>query len=98
MKPSFSKPWATAQQENLLQQMRRGVRVLDFRLGCDGPNEWILVHDKWRTMLSLEEALAQTRKFVQSHPSEVIILDFHRFLELKHRFRWTSCSNLSWKL
>ena len=88
MKSPFTKPWATTQHVDLIQQMRRGIRVLDIRLGCDGPIEWILVHDKWRTNLSLKQALFQVCTFIKSNPNEVIILDFHRFIELNHNFIW----------
>ena len=88
MNSPVAKPWASTQDKSLMQQMKLGIRVLDIRLGCDKNQKWILVHDKWRTRVSLKSALKEVCKFVRNNPTEIIILDFHRFVPLEHSFDW----------
>ena len=88
----FSRPWASTQNKSLLEQLECGVRVLDIRLGCQG-DDWVLVHDTWRTKVSLKAALGQVCKFLRENKDEVIILDFHRFVELHGKFDWDKLSN-----
>ena len=88
----FSRPWAATHNKSLLEQLECGVRVLDIRLGCQG-DDWVLVHDTWRTKVSLKAALGQVCKFLRENKDEVIILDFHRFVELHGKFDWDKLSN-----
>ncbi|CAN0208596.1 unnamed protein product, partial [Ectocarpus fasciculatus] len=86
-------PWATTQNLGVLSQLKAGVRVLDLRCGYVGreaqKNDRVqdgiaVVHDKYRTSLSLRKALECVKGFVQAHPSELVLLDFHRFPGLGH--------------
>lgn len=70
-------PWATTQNLSLEEQLKAGVRVLDFRCGYVGLDAQnydhvadgiAVVHDKFRTKLSLREALESVKQFVQDHP------------------------------
>ena len=70
-------PWATTQNLSLEAQLKAGVRVLDFRCGYVGLDAQnydhvadgiAIVHDKFRTTLSLREALESVKQFVQDHP------------------------------
>ncbi|CAM9942156.1 unnamed protein product, partial [Laminaria digitata] len=86
-------PWASTQDLSLEEQLKAGVRVLDFRVGYVGAQTQksdkvddgiAVVHDKLRTTLSLRQALSSVKKFVKEHPTEVVLLDFHRFPGLDH--------------
>ncbi|KAG7364553.1 hypothetical protein IV203_037755 [Nitzschia inconspicua] len=57
MKSPIVAPWATTQHATIEEQLQGGVRVLDLRLGCDGPQTYLLVHGMWRTVTSLNDAL-----------------------------------------
>jgi hypothetical protein len=60
-----------------------------LRVGsCDGPRNFILVHGTWRTTTSLSAALDTVCKFVDRNHQEVVILDFHRFVELECPINW----------
>ncbi|CAN0175427.1 unnamed protein product [Ectocarpus fasciculatus] len=70
-------PWATTQNLGVLSQLKAGVRVLDLRCGYVGreaqKNDRVqdgiaVVHDKYRTSLSLRKALECVKGFVQAHP------------------------------
>ncbi len=86
----FASPWASCQDLNIVDQLSQGVRVLDLRVGCQsdksGDERLILVHDAWRTKVTLKNALEQVRGFLSRNTREVIILDFHRFVELEGEF------------
>lgn len=71
-------PWASTQHLGLTQQLQAGVRCLDFRVGFVGAEVQrkdkikdgvAVVHDKYRTTLSLRDALTAVKKFVQGHPT-----------------------------
>lgn len=71
-------PWASTQNLNLEDQLKAGVRVLDFRVGFVGADAQkrdkvddgiAVVHDKLRTNLSLRKALLSVKSFVQAHPT-----------------------------
>lgn len=70
-------PWATTQNLSLEAQLKAGVRVLDFRCGYVGLDAQnydhvadgvAIVHDKYRTSISLRQALVSVKQFVQEHP------------------------------
>ncbi|KAG7346814.1 hypothetical protein IV203_005883 [Nitzschia inconspicua] len=88
MKSPIVAPWATTQHATIEEQLQGGVRVLDLRLGCDGPQTYLLVHGMWRTVTSLNDALCSVCGFVDRNTKEVVILDFHRFVELEGSFDW----------
>ncbi len=86
----LSIPWASCQDLNIGDQLNQGVRVLDLRVGCQsdksGDERLILVHDVWRTKVTLKNALEQVIGFLSRNTREVVILDFHRFVELEGQF------------
>jgi len=90
MVSDVSEPWASCQDLNIGDQLNQGVRVLDLRVGCQsdksGDERLILVHDTWRTKVTLKNALEQVRGFLSRNTREVIILDFHRFVEINGSF------------
>lgn len=94
MKSAVVEPWATTQHATLQEQLQGGVRVLDLRVGCDGPQNYVLVHGKWRTTTTLDAALVTVCDFVDCNTHELVILDFHRFVELESSFDWKELQHL----
>ncbi|XP_054167803.1 PI-PLC X domain-containing protein 1-like [Oppia nitens] len=107
------KGFVITQDESLYNQLVYGIRYLDLRVGYynvtdsdvdgggggrggDSDKLWI-VHDLYRTDVTLRSALEQIREFLESAPKEIVIVDFHRFVNgftdekdvdiLKSRFR-----------
>lgn len=74
-------PWASTQNLSIRGLLDAGVRCLDLRVAND-EGKYILVHNTWRTITSLEDALAMIHDFLQEHTQEIVVLDFHRFPEL----------------
>lgn len=75
--------WIQCQKLSLLEQLSLGVRYLDFRVlrhpnppgnrpMSHFPNIWC-GHGGWYTV-SLYDALLQLKQFLESHPTEVVIL------------------------
>ncbi len=89
----FGSLWTKCQNLSISDQLNKGVRVLDLRVGEDNGN-FILVHDKWRSEISLEDALKQVQGFIAGNPKEVIILDFHSFTALNGQFDENKLYNL----
>ena len=78
----FAKCGVQTQDLSLLDQLNRGIRVLDLRIGQNSPGDYIISHDTWRTKYSLSQALQEIKDFINATEKEVIILDFHRFNQL----------------
>ena len=80
-------PWTKTQNLDLYSQLMKGTRSLDFRTGYrpgrTGDDRFMLVHDVFETRVSLREALNAVKLFSCSHPLEVVIIDFHNFVNLK---------------
>lgn len=74
--------WIRTQHASLADQLKSGIRVLDLRIGQNSPGDYIIVHDVWRTQYTLSEALKEVRDFIDSTRKEIVILDFHRFVNL----------------
>lgn len=74
--------WIRTQSLSLIQQLESGVRVLDLRIGQHSPGDYLIVHDTWRTSYTLAAALKQVTDFVDATNKEIVILDFHRFVNL----------------
>ena len=66
----------------MLDQLNRGIRVLDVRIGQNSPGDYIISHDTWRTKYSLSQALQEIKSFISATEKEIVILDFHRFNQL----------------
>jgi len=82
----FAQPWTQCQNLDLNGQLESGARVLDIRTGIQGDedddNRFILVHDIWRTSVTMASALDQVINFCNENTAEVVILDYHRFVDL----------------
>ena len=71
------------QDVSLLQQLQYGVRALDLRIGQESPGNYKLVHDAFRTKYTLSEALQEVISFIDATEKEIVILDFHQFVNLE---------------
>lgn len=64
-------------------QLSVGTRYFDMRIGFqpqyDDDWRFLLVHEEIKTYTTLADALGQISGFLQAHPAEILILDFHRF-------------------
>lgn len=82
----FAEPWTRCQNLDLKGQLESGARVLDIRTGMesnqDNDDKFILVHDTWRTYTTMVNALDQVVEFCNENTGEVLILDYHRFVNL----------------
>ena len=78
----IGKQWIQTQNLSLLDQLNRGIRVLDLRIGQNSPGDYIISHDKWRTEYSLSQALQEVKDFISATDKEIVILDFHRFNQI----------------
>ena len=78
----FAKPWTETQDISLNAQLKRGIRVLDLRIGQNKPGDYLIVHDVFRTNYTLKEALKEVTDFIDSTSKEIVVLDFHRFVNL----------------
>ena len=74
--------WVRTQHTSLADQLQAGIRVLDLRIGQNSPGDYIIVHDVWRTHYTLSQALKEVKGFVDSTKKELVVLDFHRFVNL----------------
>ena len=74
--------WIRTQHTSLADQLQSGIRVLDLRIGQNCPGDYIIVHDIWRTQYTLSQALKEVRDFVDATKKEIVVLDFHRFVNL----------------
>ena len=75
-------PWIKCQSLSLAQQLQRGVRVLDLRIGQKSPGNYIICHDIWKTSYSLVEALKEVTEFIDQSSKDIVVLDFHRFVKI----------------
>ncbi len=80
------KKWTATQDLSIGRQLQAGTRSLDLRVGYQlhksGNEKFILVHDTWRSHVAVADALRQTVTFSQANPQEIVVLDFHRFVDL----------------
>ncbi len=94
----FAPPWASCQDIDIYNQLNYGVRVLDLRVGYQedksGDEKYILVHDVWRTKVTVKDALEQVKEFIRRNNKEVVILDFHRFVKLNGSFDYNGLKDL----
>jgi|AntAceMinimDraft_5_1070358.scaffolds.fasta_scaffold51062_1 hypothetical protein len=75
--------WGQAQGLDIYGQCQHGARYLDFRVVHDvvrGQSQYYTAHGM--AGASFEEMLNQVRRFLDEHPTEVLICDFNHF----HRF------------
>lgn len=82
----IGQPWTQCQNLSLRGQLEAGARVLDLRIGFQssesGNERFILVHDTWRSETTVHDALEQVKGFCSANSGEVVLLDFHRFVDL----------------
>lgn len=69
-------PWSRCQKLTIKEQLKCGVRYLDFRVGCH-KNRHYLVHGL--TGVLLEEAMGEINLFLDENPGEKVIVDFNHF-------------------
>lgn len=67
-------PWSQTQEYDMQDHLCLGVRYLDLRIYRDG-NTFCLVHGFAANELFGE--IDNIAQFVESHPSEIVILDFN---------------------
>ncbi len=79
---NFGTALMQTQEHSLYLQLNYGIRSLDLSIGQNSPGNYILCHDTWRTSCSLAEALKEVRDFIDNSNKEIVILDFHRFVNL----------------
>ncbi len=76
--------YAKTQNLTLQSQLNSGIRVLDLRVGDEGPskgdNRYIFIHGSTATAITVNNGLNQIRRFLDDHPNEFVFLDFHRVL------------------
>ena len=75
-------PWIKTQCMSIAQQLHFGIRSLDLRIGQNSPGDYIICHGEWRTNYSLAQALKEVTDFIDNTTKEIVILDFHRFINL----------------
>ncbi|CAH2043394.1 unnamed protein product, partial [Iphiclides podalirius] len=70
--------WTITQAIDTSQQLLIGIRYLDLRLATKtGDNKFYFTHGVYANEIT--EALHQVKDFVDTHPGEVVILDFQHF-------------------
>ncbi|XP_049876141.1 PI-PLC X domain-containing protein 3 isoform X2 [Pectinophora gossypiella] len=70
--------WTITQKLDTLQQLLIGIRYFDLRLATKtGSDNFFFTHGLYAGEIS--EPLLQVQNFVDSHPGEVVILDFQHF-------------------
>lgn len=72
--------WMKTQDLSLARQLDCGIRCLDLRIGQNSPGNYIICHDKWCTSYSLAQALREVTDFIDGNAKEIVVLDFHRFV------------------
>jgi 1-phosphatidylinositol phosphodiesterase len=75
----FPNLYTKTQDLSFTDQLSAGVRYFDMRVGYEGDQQFILVHDWVKSTVTLADALGQIRAYIDAHAAEIIILDFHRF-------------------
>ncbi len=80
-----SQVWIKCQTLSLSQQLQCGIRVLDLRIGQKSPGDYIICHDTWHTSYSLAQALKEVTEFIDKSSKEIVILDFHRFVNVGNK-------------
>lgn len=81
------------QDETIFNQLAYGIRYIDCRVGAYNDTHFFdrnsdslfteqlwMVHDIQRNQINLTEALRQVKKFIQQTTHEIVIVDFHRFV------------------
>ncbi|GAU93567.1 hypothetical protein RvY_05492 [Ramazzottius varieornatus] len=68
--------WSITQVADFKNQLELGIRYLDLRISSGpGPNQYSVVHGLFG--INIENCLQTVWDFSNSHPSEIIILDFN---------------------
>ncbi|RZC35094.1 PI-PLC X domain-containing protein 3 [Asbolus verrucosus] len=74
----FMVEWSKTQLKNVLEQLNMGIRYLDFRVATKiGTDDFYFVHGLYSN--GVGDVLEQIKGFLDTHPKEVIILDFQHF-------------------
>ena len=72
--------WIKTQELSLAQQLNHGIRALDLCIGQNSPGDYVICHEGWCTSYSLAGALKEVTDFIEKTGKEIIILDFHHFV------------------
>jgi hypothetical protein len=87
-------PWGRAQDASIGQQLVNGARYLDLRV-CSGPNPdpaLYICHGLYGGEMQ-STVLTPIEHFIQAHPKEVVILDFHHFASIGNQDSLTPARN-----
>ncbi|XP_060524652.1 uncharacterized protein LOC132701039 [Cylas formicarius] len=76
--PAFLEGYVLNQDRDVWTQLVHGIRYLDFRVGFYHREGFFINHDQVK-VINVETVLDQIKKFVELAPSEVVVVDFHRF-------------------
>ena len=76
--------YVKTQNISIIDQLKKGIRTLDFRIGQNKPGDYVIVsRDKVPTSYSLQNAIKEVTKFIDSTSKEVVLLDFQSFVTLR---------------
>lgn len=70
--------------ESVFNQLVYGIRHLDLRIAYKD-KDFIITHDKFHINHSLSHVLDQILKFIEMSKMEVVIVDFHRYIEKNYK-------------
>lgn len=84
-------PWARQQSFSVFDQLSMGVRAIDFRLHPVSGlfDDEIRISHSFDTDYTLERGLREIREFLQSHPTEFVII----FLRIDYKFRFVDVNS-----
>uniref|UniRef100_A0A7S1PH87 Phosphatidylinositol-specific phospholipase C X domain-containing protein n=1 Tax=Percolomonas cosmopolitus TaxID=63605 RepID=A0A7S1PH87_9EUKA len=82
---------AKCQAYSILKQLLIGVRYLDIRIRQVESNFW--VGHSFQSKISLSEVLWQTRRFMETHPTEVVVFE----LDFEHHPVGKGGNVIDWK-
>jgi len=73
--------WSTNQSLSTEGQLRAGIRYFDIRIGAKpGTEQLFAVHGLYGPAIT--SCLADLSQFLDSHPKEIVVLDFNHFYGL----------------
>uniref|UniRef100_A0A1B0EZZ8 Putative glycosylphosphatidylinositol-specific phospholipase c n=1 Tax=Lutzomyia longipalpis TaxID=7200 RepID=A0A1B0EZZ8_LUTLO len=82
--PCVIKRWAVTQKLSLREQLKNGIRYLDFRISFRRPEEkYFFVHGLYCE--EIIDPLQEVRDFLDTHPGEVIILDIQHMYQFDEK-------------
>ncbi|KAK7105920.1 PI-PLC X domain-containing protein 3-like [Littorina saxatilis] len=74
--------WSKCQSLSVLQQLKAGVRFLDFRVAYHTPTEELyVVHSFYGPKVST--VMEEVKTFLDEHKDEVVLMDFNHFYDME---------------